>query len=156
VVAYGYRYGEVPLPTLPPVKTDAEVIRFKESDPTVRPPVKVSLGCHLAGATMPHPDPSDTTTMLAGVSKRFAVAPPPAEPALVADLRGFVRKWVRTNLTPLSPDSDTSEETWLASTNYPEWRKAELRKCNPDALPVHLKPEWQHCKSFGKDESYPA
>jgi hypothetical protein len=105
---------------------------------------------------MPHPDPSDTTTMLAGVSKRFAVAPPPAEPALVADLRGFVRKWVRTNLTPLSPDSDTSEETWLASTNYPEWRKAELRKCNPDALPVHLKPEWQHCKSFGKDESYPA
>lgn len=154
-MAYGYRYSEVPLPDLPEIKSSAKVKHVRYNDYMKRQPVKVSLGCHLMGATMPHPDTADTATMLAGVSKRFAVKPPDADPVKLLELEEFVRKWVIDNLTPLAPDSDTSKIVWLDKTSYPEWRKKELRECNPNNVPVSKIWKWLQCSSFGKDESYP-
>jgi len=54
---------------------------------------------------------------------------------------------------PLSPDSDTSVETWLGSTSYAKWRKDELvRKMEKCLI---LEEHHMRCKSFMKDECYP-
>jgi hypothetical protein len=112
------------------------------------------MGPHALGVAQPHPDPVDPDTMIAGVRKRNATKIPDANPILIADLRSFVRKWVRRHLTPLSPTSDTSVETWLKSTNYPKWRKDELlsvwqsRKGDAFAKIV------RKVKAFQKDEVY--
>lgn len=155
VVGYGYRFGEVKLPELPPVKSSAKVKFYREVDLTLRPPVQCSMGPILMGAAMPHPDPHDPKTMLAGVSKRFAVKPPDADSESLDELRTFVKKWLQTNLTPLAPDTDVSIPTWLDGTSYPAWRKEELRNCNPDNINVYNKKKWWRCKSFQKDETYP-
>lgn len=63
-------------------------------------------------------------------------------------------------MTPLPPDSDVSVETWLAKTNYPEWRKQSLRRTwekHRDSL-YPGSPDWKkiiRCKSFQKAETYP-
>lgn len=118
---------EVPLPC-PEVKEDVEVrLRSKPEDLTVRIPVKVSLGCHIDGVALPRPDLDHCDTALAGVCKRFATKVPVAERPILREFRTFVRGWIRKNLSPLPPDTDVSFETWLGKTNYPEWRKNELR-----------------------------
>lgn len=106
------------------------------SNNLVRPPVATSLGCHYSGAALPHPDPSDTLTMLAGVAKRFAYAPPIPDPLLLEEFRAFVHSWIADNLVPLSPDVDVSFESWLAGSNYPEWRRQQLRQTKEQCSPV--------------------
>jgi hypothetical protein len=122
----------------------------------LRPPVAVSLGCHLEGVALPHSDPKDVITSVVGAQKRFMTKPPPYDPAKLNRLRVFVRKWCRENLQPLAPDVDTSVETWLASCNYPEWRKKELLEKYKRM--THIRdPQKRYlaCKSFIKDETYP-
>jgi len=151
-MAYGYRYDEVPL-TLPSIKTDLRISVPREVDLERRVPTQVSLGCHVEGVACPHPDPVDPWSMLAGVCKRFGVAVPKADPAALDRLRAFVRKYVRENYVPLSPDADTSVPTWLENTAYPAWRKAELlskyEKTEDPNDPRHAR-----CKAFMKDETY--
>jgi len=154
VVGYGYRYREVVLP-LPKVKDDVQIrlVQGKRCA-AVRRPVKVSLGCHIDGVALPRPDLQDRDTMTAGVCKRFATAVPKARQELLARFRSFVRTWVRKNLKPLPPDSDTTFETWLAQTPYPEWRKKEL-KATFDAMDDPTDKAIFLVKSFMKDEDYP-
>jgi hypothetical protein len=132
---------------------------------SVRPPVAVSLGCHSRSYALPHPDPWDPRTTQAGVLKRFMCMPPDFNEALLAELKKFVLKFIHKHFTPLSPFSDTSFVTWLAKTNYPEWRKAELRKTWEDNEKVFQAPwgkfrnekslkKFTQCKSFMKDEFY--
>lgn len=128
--------------------------RITESDQTRREPVAVSLGCHVPGVALPHVDPNDTQTVLDGIKKRFACKMPIMESALQERFHRFVRNWIRTNLKPLPADSDVSVETWLASTNYPQWRKEELLK-KYKAIQNPLDPRWADVKSFIKDEVYP-
>jgi len=114
-----------------------------------------SLGPVLKNAVLPHPDPSDTKTMLAGVCRRAAVEPPRADPELVEELRQFVRIWVRKNLNPLSPESDTSVKTWLESTNYPQWRRDELERCWESVKDIRDPNEkYFRVSGFQKDEHY--
>jgi hypothetical protein len=154
VVAYGYRYGEVALPSLPAVKSSA-VISKDNQFKTDRLPVAVSLGCHTVGSAHPHPDPRDSDTMRAGVSKRFAVQPPPADSALLRDFKKYVRSWLKKNMRPLAPDADDSFDTWIDNAEYPEWRRAELRDCHARVGSIYERESYFHCKSFMKDETYP-
>lgn len=166
--AYGYRYGEVELPAIGPIKSDAKIGSVEDAvkhlkqkpDPAKRRPVAVSLNCHLKGAQCPKPCLDDPTTAQAGVAKRFISAPPePKKPEpsrkLRRKFRRFVRAWVRKHLKPLDPSSDISLETWLSRTRYPEWRKNELREAYSELThPNDPKEKIGQCKSFVKDESY--
>lgn len=158
-LAYGYRAGEVKLPELAPIKKDAEFImkRTVERWLTRRPPVMADVGCGVEGVTPCHPDPIHAPSMVLGSKKRYACAPPPADKKLLSELREFSRKWVRDNLSPIAPDADTSVAAWLEKTNYPEWRRAELRELlqrieDPKLLPTTT---FARCKSFMKMETYP-
>lgn len=87
-----------------------------------------SLGPVLFGAAMPIPHRKDMKNMIGGIYKRFGRKTPPIKNKRI--FRDFVRRWLREYMTPLAPDSDMSFETWLAKTDYPLWRKEELRKAN--------------------------
>lgn len=140
------------------IKQDASISKIREDrlNSGRRPPVMVSLGPHLAWSAPPHADPSDPYTTATGVLKRFASEPPKPIPGGLRKFRRFVEKWCRRNLTPLAPDVDTSVETWLASTDYPEWRKAELRTKWEACLNIRDPTKrYMECKSFAKDETYP-
>lgn len=124
-------------------------------DPRLRRPVAVSLGPHWEGVAMPHPDCWDTLTAQAGVVKRLAFRPPPPNKNLLKLFRVFCRRWAKNKLVPLQATEDTTVEAWLASTNYPEWRKADLRKkwAKIEKM-TNLKKMHTVVKSFMKDEFY--
>jgi hypothetical protein len=152
-VAYGYRILEVPLPELPEIKPSCSFSKIRMVDLEVRPPIAVSLGCHLKGYAQPEPDPADPYTMVAGVCKRFACKPPnPFAPKLTR-LGAFVEKFVRANFTPLHYATDTSVDTWLLATDYPYWRKCEL-KAAWEKVDNIWNEKYHVCKSFMKDETY--
>jgi hypothetical protein len=111
-----------------------------------------SLGAHLDGAALPHPDTSCSHTLLAGVAARFATRPPRPNPDLMVELREFVKVWLEANLTPLMPDVDVSFKTWVEGCNQPEWRKEELRKAY-EAWDVPRKKDFV-VKMFMKTENY--
>jgi len=153
---YGYRYGEVPLPALGEVKDGTKITEGRPVELSNRPIVQASLGCHFLGAALPHCDPLDPETMKAGVVKRFASKPPTADRAMRRRLKLFVKRWVKEHLTPLAPDTDVSVEHWLENTNYPLWRKEQLRKKWEEFTALDDKSKkYRMCKSFMKDETYP-
>lgn len=153
--AYGYRLGEVELPPLGSIKQDACILLPREVDLSIRPPIAVDLGIAPLNWACPHADPHDPWTTMAGVAKRFACRPPPAEKDLLVRLSSFVKDWLGKNLTPLDPDSDTSLERWLEQTTYPLWRKEELRAAWAGVGNIRDKAYWE-CRSFPKDEWYTA
>jgi hypothetical protein len=152
-MTYGYRYGEVPLPALTEIKAGTE-IRELPCDTTRRPPVAISLGPHAQGIALPHPCPADRDTMLAGAAKRFATKPPTPELSLLKEYTEFVDQWLEKNLVPLTPDVDTSVETWLKTANYPDWRKQELQAKYDKLATIWDDPKFTWVKSFMKDEGY--
>jgi hypothetical protein len=155
-VCYGYRYGEVALAAIGSIKESAWIGKRRSVDLSMRPPVAVSLGCHVNGSACPHPDPHDPRTMEAGVRKRFTIRPPKYQRSILRELRAFTRKWIRKNLVPLSPDSDCSVETWLNNTHYSLKRRQELLKKWSMVHSIWDESEkYFHCKSFQKDETYP-
>jgi hypothetical protein len=153
-VAYGARVGEVDFPIIGPIKQSVKFGPLEDvQDRLKRPPVAVSLGCHTDGHADWHLDPHDPYTMAAGVCKRVASAPPQIDRKLLARFRLFVRSFVRKHFTPLACTSDTSLDTWLSNTSYPEWRKRELREAFAKWR-GNLDPKDLKVKSFMKDETY--
>lgn len=128
---------------------------YQFPDSTARRPVMVALS-PIVRHSLPHPDPCDPNSMLLGVLKRFCFRPSPPELDLLRRFGVFVDEWLSKHLEPLSPETDVSVSTWLASTNYPEWRRNELFKVYEDMgdVPVWTKPNWCKVKQFMKDESY--
>lgn len=122
-------------------------------------PVSVSLGCPVQGLALPHCNPSDPITLEAGVLKRFARTPP--QPDRCTDVNSisfenfvkFVQRKVPEMFTPLPATADTSFETWLAKTPYPDFRKKELTHVWNQKNRT-LRPKDFLVKSFMKDESY--
>jgi len=58
----------------------------------------------------------------------------------------------------LSSLSDTTVETWLKQTNYPEWKKVELLETYRKMMEgggIRSKSKYVQLKCFGKRESYP-
>lgn len=93
----------------------------------------------------------------------MAYNPPPYDKLLRRKFRRFVKSWLLKNLTPIQEGEYLEYEEWLASTNYPEWRKKELRD-------VHVKMQEDNSffineidrlhknadvKIFMKEENYP-
>jgi hypothetical protein len=175
-VAYGYRYGEVPLPTLPEKEGSAEfgprpplavlnealgpnpVVnkKLETHNPLQRNAAYVDLGTPFYGAAYPHADTDDPDTLRAGAYKRVALAAPPCKPGTHNRMKLFVRKFCEKNLTPLSPDFDFSNETWMENSNYPYWRQQELINTDIEIRLGNLKKPSKHrVDSFGKDEGYP-
>ena len=102
---------------------------------------------------MPHPDVSHAQTAAVGAAARFATLPPTPEPELIVQLKAFVGRWLRKNLQPLSNTDIPTFEEWLEMTNYPRWRKEQLRQVWTDLTVLGAK----ECrvKSFVKREVYP-
>lgn len=154
LVTYGYRVGEVPLPTIKEVKVSTRV-KFDTSKLNVKDrfPVRVSLGCNVKGVAQPVPDPSDPQTVLAGSLKRFACEPPKCDDEKLSRFGAFVDKWIHDNLRPLPCDADVSFETWIVNRPYPECRINELfmlwKKYGGRLVDIVA-----IVKSFLKDESY--
>lgn len=153
-MGYPYRSSEilelnVPLPTDPTFK----ILREVESDLAYRPPTSLSLGCHVLGAALPHPDPQDSKTMMDGIKKRFACEMPEPDVELWKEFEEFVDAWLEANLTPIPADADTSVKTWLEKCPYALSRKSELKQKNEAILDV-FDPRHAKVKSFQKDETY--
>jgi hypothetical protein len=144
---------EVPLPALADIKQDAAISVPREVDLDVRPPVAVSLGPVLHGAAMPHPDPRDPLTTVAGSMKRFAIRPPKPDVQWLEELGEFVRDWLPKNLVPLDPATDVSVESWLLKTTYPRWRRDELLVKWYKVASIWEK-RYHGVKSFMKLETY--
>lgn len=151
-VLYGYRYTEVALDLQP--TAEFEVSPGKPSDPSVRPIMSVSLGTHVEGVVMPHPDLGHTDTTIAGATKRIASKLPSIDNVLLGEFRQFVCEYVSANYAPLSPDADLTVKTWLSKTHYPEWRKEELRQVWAKTDDPR-NPKYRKVKGFGKAEKYP-
>lgn len=99
------------------------------------------------------PDLNDSYTMTQGFYKRLLRDVPLSNENRLRRLKEFVRTWITTHLVPIVPG--TLEE-WLASTDYDENRKDQLRTANEynyGARPSARK--CRHIDSFGKTESYP-
>lgn len=129
-----------------------------DDDREKRPPVLVSLGCNVKDLAMPHADPQHGPTMEEGVQQRAAREPPPADNAVLAELRAFVVNYVARKLIPLSSDVDLGLDAWLDDTTYPLWRKEQLRKVFAEVEGDYLldaEKRYTWCKSFMKDEVYP-
>ncbi len=156
-VAYGYRVGEVPLPPLKPIKDDVEIKinPFVRDEPDRRPAISASLGPCVVGAALPHADYSDRDSLIAGVRRRAACKPPPYDIDYLERFGEFVDGWLATNLTPLDPSCDFSLETWLEGTNYPEWRRDELRRCWNEVDDIEFDRDYTKVNCFMKDETYP-
>lgn len=119
----------------------------------IRPPVLISTGPIFVGAVCPHPDPQDADTMIAGVCRRAAVATPVADAPTLRRFGKFVDRWINKHLTPLKPDSDTSLDTWLDLTNYPKYRRDELRDLWKLTILGSSNKHFRN-KCFQKDETY--
>lgn len=118
-----------------------------------RRPSRFSVGFDF-GAVEFCPDGMDGITSLAGAQKRIAFEPPQISPEKLEKFRKFVARRVREMYLPLDPSTDFGLEEWLSLTNYPEWRKNELRAA--DLLSEEeLGKKLYIYKSFIKDETYP-
>jgi hypothetical protein len=146
MTALGYRYDEFDK-VLPPVQDNCSFTYLRPKVPLKRKPMMVSIGACDPRAVPPHVDLNDPLTYLAGCQYRIAVKKPRPSRKLLRRMRRFARKWVR-QFEQVSPDSDFSLEAWLANTNYPEWRKVELRAAFAEGGHDNV------VKSFGKDETY--
>lgn len=107
-----------------------------------------SLGFHVRGAAPLAPDIRDIESIKLGARNRMMRKTPRVTGKTIRKIRSFVRVWLRKNLTPLSADVDNSFETFLAQTNYPEWRKNELRLAMEKDIPNFKN------SSFNKREFY--
>jgi len=142
----------VPLPKTSILKDKSKVIGFP-GDTCRRAPVQVSLGCHVEGAALPHPDLNHTPSNISGAAKRILVKLPDPDRELLNEFKEFVLEWVRNNLNPISPDTDLSVEAWLDKTDYTLARKEQLKAIKANLLDrydVRIK----NSKSFIKRETY--
>lgn len=114
-----------------------------------------SMGVSMPDCAMPHVDLDHDETYLAGAIKRIIIDKVRPSKQVLARLERQCAEW--TKIFPqIPPDYDVSVEHWLEESNYPEWRKAELRLVNEQWIKTgRYKHEWKNIVgSFGKDEQY--
>lgn len=165
LVQFGYRTPELrhsgylgdPPPTAQSLRIKYRAV--ESYDGSRRFPAAVAVGPYVEGLVLPRPDLVDPPTVVDGIRKRFGHAPPTPDEGLMAEFLQFTKGYVRNNFRPLDLETDFGLETWLASTNYPEWRREELRVAHSNALELlqvrnGLK-RIRRVGSFGKSETYP-
>lgn len=84
------------------------------------------------GAAVPIKDSKHTLTVAAGAVKRVLGEVPEPDPRFVRQFRSFVRRWLRTNMSPLPPETDVSVPTWLKNSNYDMKRQNELTRADAE------------------------
>jgi len=120
----------------------------------IRKPVRVSLGPHILGATMPVPDLNHGPSQLTQISKRVGANMPNINRARLRSFKRFVKRFCRKYLTSLQFD-DTEAfdfEEWIAEAPYEAYRKDELRQVYNELLERN-EPS-NKIKAFIKDEPY--
>jgi hypothetical protein len=156
VAVFGYRSVEVL--DAPGTKDENSRILFKRGyiQKLTRGAASVSNGLHVEGVCLPTPDIRDSMSSAEGSIKRLLRDVPKIHFGRMREMKRFVAKWCKANLTPLAPDCDTSVEAWLATTNYTESKKRELRQefAWLEENGGELRAKDARCKSFVKDESY--
>jgi hypothetical protein len=157
VVRLGYRITEVQLDDRSPIKENVKIKILRINDPLRRPTVAVSCGMHCQGAALCHADPTDVRTLCAGVRKRFAYDTPKPNPATLKKCSRFMVRKIFPKIESLAASADTTLETWLPSTSYPEWRRNQLLRINRefynDGTNRKLR-RLYNVNGFCKDESY--
>jgi hypothetical protein len=120
-----------------------------------RKPVRVSLGNHFRGAAMPVCDFRDPHTLLRGCRKRIGPVMPKADPQLLQELHDFNHMFMRKYFSDciIDPTDDLSVDEWLDGTNYPLYRKDELKKQYHECDDL-FNSKYEEVKVHGKDESY--
>ncbi len=151
----------MPLPSLGEnPDTSAFGDAFRKKNLVKRCPVQVSLGVHVDGAALPKPDLGDCVFLMAGEMKRIL-----AQETELMDIEEISVDFAEFNLAdfkvhfvPLALDQFLTFEEWLADTNYPEWRKEELRKVRDNLPAIELTDLialwWREVGCFMKDETY--
>lgn len=163
--AVGYRYDEISaLNGKLDYRTNIVKTHLTPAIQTFSPAARrieqVSAGCHVEGASLPHPDTQDPHTLDRGVKKRMGQPLPVANRAFYRRLRRTVTKWIiARGIKPFSPEIDRSFETWLSRTNYDTKRKDELIKIREDILDFLERDKngalkFFKVKLFAKDETY--
>jgi hypothetical protein len=152
---YGYRPDEVGIPEVLEVDPNFNLKSF--SSPPVsggRKPVRVSLGCHFIGAAIPVVDFRHPQTLLRGCRKRIGPVMPQSDPQLLAELHEYNYYFMRKYFTDciIDPDDDLSIDSWLEGTNYPLYRKQQL-KFGFDTCDDLMHKRHHEVKVHGKDES---
>lgn len=117
-------------------------------------PELVSLGCHIEGASLPHPCLRDTWSAVLGTVKRSASRHPTRSQQTAAKFKSFVRAWLKQNLTPLEAEIDYGFPTWLQNTQYPHWKKLELLTLYESLDNACDDPKLWVNKCFVKQETY--
>lgn len=132
---------------------------YQESE---RKSVRVSLGCHVEGASLPVPDFDHAPSILAGCTKRVAAEMPAIQPHVLRRFRRFCKRFVRKRLSCLKFDATTTFDfdEWVDMAPYPDYRKDELRRvhaenCVINYQSLHYRQFKSLVKSFVKDENYP-
>lgn len=131
----------------------------------IRPPAAMvrraqacTLPVYLAGGVYPHPDCNWPRMLRSGAEYRAGRRLPNIS------LENFwerFQKFVEEHILPefngehVEYDEQIDFEEWLSKTNYPEWRKNELRKTHDSIVDVKDKNNFI-VKLFMKDEFYPA
>jgi len=151
----------VPLPPLPATKSQLRIRMRGKCPRQKRDFVAAALDFYVDGAVLPAPDPDVVENVIGGVSKRFGVATPEIDPALMAEFGRFVDKWLRMKLVPLAPGTDLSVSTWLLKTQYPDWRRRQLAadwERHNQTIPCWptVRARMARCTSFIKREWYSA
>lgn len=114
----------------------------------------ISLPWTYEGACELKPDDNDLASMLDGAKHRVGGVVPPINKRTLRGFKRFVRLWCRKYLQPLDGLTKVDVDEWLASTNYPESRKEQLRKCYTEIDEQYVRPDFQKLLSFIKDEFY--
>jgi hypothetical protein len=127
LVKYGHRIGENDMSKPGDPKNGFKLSHRDNSQDHRRRPVRCSLGVHVIGASYPQACPTHVATTLSGITTRVAGKVPRHNRRVLNRFRSFTARWIRENLTPLEPTTDTSFESWINCTHYNERRKNDLR-----------------------------
>jgi hypothetical protein len=157
----GYRSDEVNLkvPDIPDSSCFIFHKNINEYDSSYRPPMAATF-VDTIPAVPPRPDTTNPYTLIDGIGKRMAYSPPKYNRNERRRFRKFVRKWLKNNVKPIDEGDDLNFDEWLSTTNYPEWRKEEIRKAFPKEAFINGEFDEEEFKNydikiFAKEEYYP-
>lgn len=114
----------------------------------------VTLPWYYDGACELKPDDNDLASIIDGAKHRVGGRVPPIDRRILRRFKRYTALWIRANLKPLDGLTTIDLESWLESTNYPESRKEQLRKCYTIENEKFVRPKFEELKSFIKDEFY--
>lgn len=156
-VMYGYRPAEFGVNLAPNERPDNSFkvtkIRAGFYNMDKRTPVRVSLGCHVEGHSLPVPDLNHGPSALAGCVKRVAASMPEINYVDLRKFKRWVKRFFHKHLQSLKFEETEVFDftTWIDNAPYPEYRKAELRAVFEKGLG---KRPITKVKAFVKNEPY--